>query len=486
MSLAPYEENDTGYRDPELRTRMHVEIGDMRYGHPNEYCVTELTLGAHHGTHLDAPAHFIVDSARLGSLDTERLAGWVVPVDIPKEPSAVELEWLQRIGAHLRENEIPVLRWSGTLLPEVAKIIADWPTPLLVMASSGIDRSELTRQGHYPNYKHLMGCGKFLVVELSGGEHLQRGDYIVVAPLALSELEAAPCRILAIRGLGSAWFEIERIAAGVYSLAEPGHREYVRSYLVLGNREAALIDTGMGIDDIQREVERLTSLPIRIILTHAHWDHAGGILKFPDSDVMYYADEGDPQRKRLSQRERLMRGWSHKELADDMRPKKFGRPWPSSCIPGEFRIPKIEYEERLMPVKHGDLIDLGSRVLEVLHTPGHSPGSICLWDEANGLLFSGDTFYLGPLYGYAGEFSLEDYRETAEKLCRKLCDCGQSAVRVLPGHNEIELNDEGITAADFAQLRDALRQIEERSVEGSLKQPYEFPRFAIEISMDKR
>ena len=48
----------------------------------------------------------------------------------------------------------------------------------------------------------------------------------------------------------------------------------------------------------------------------------------------------------------------------------------------------------------GDVVDLGDRMFAVLHTPGHTAGSLCLWDEAHGALFSGDAIYVDSKLGW--------------------------------------------------------------------------------------
>jgi hypothetical protein len=66
--------------------------------------------------------------------------------------------------------------------------------------------------------------------------------------------------------------------------------------------------------------------------------------------------------------------------------------------PGGYR--QSDYQVQPAPatqlVEAGDVIDLGDRVFEVLHVPGHSPGSIALWEAASGVLLSGDAVYAGP------------------------------------------------------------------------------------------
>ena len=62
------------------------------------------------------------------------------------------------------------------------------------------------------------------------------------------------------------------------------------------------------------------------------------------------------------------------------------------------------------------MIDLGDRQLQVLHLPGHTPGSIGLWDEAGGELFSGDTVYDGGLIDNLPESDTAAYARTMTRL----------------------------------------------------------------------
>jgi glyoxylase-like metal-dependent hydrolase (beta-lactamase superfamily II) len=67
-------------------------------------------------------------------------------------------------------------------------------------------------------------------------------------------------------------------------------------------------------------------------------------------------------------------------------------------------------------VDEGDVVDVGDRRFEVLHLPGHSPGSIGLWEAATGTLFSGDAIYDGPLLDGLPESDVDDYCATMERL----------------------------------------------------------------------
>ncbi len=64
-------------------------------------------------------------------------------------------------------------------------------------------------------------------------------------------------------------------------------------------------------------------------------------------------------------------------------------------------------------VGNGDVIDLGDRVFQVPHVPGHTPGSVALREEVRGIIFTGDTLYDGPLYDHL-------YYSVQDQLCESL------------------------------------------------------------------
>jgi glyoxylase-like metal-dependent hydrolase (beta-lactamase superfamily II) len=67
-------------------------------------------------------------------------------------------------------------------------------------------------------------------------------------------------------------------------------------------------------------------------------------------------------------------------------------------------------------VDEGDVIDVGDRRFEVLHLPGHSPGSIGLWEAETGILFSGDAIYDGPLLDELPGSDIPSYVATMKRL----------------------------------------------------------------------
>ena len=198
------------------------------------------------------------------------------------------------------------------------------------------------------------------------------------------------------------WFRVYALPGNVYALFENRQSELVISYLILGEKSALLWDTGLGIGDLRACAEALTKLPITVLNSHNHPDHIGGNARF-DRVMCYDID---------SAVERLTRGYSHEELEGFIVPEEIieppsGFPGDSFCIAGKAPT---------ATVKDGQKIDLGNRELEVIYTPGHNSSCITLIDERNGLLFTGDTWYPGPLYAFNDDSSMADYLESMRKI----------------------------------------------------------------------
>ena len=257
----------------------------------------------------------------------------------------------------------------------------------------------------------------------------------------------------------STWYEVYRIRPGVLAIYEPHQYEEVISYLILGSKRALLFDTGLGMGDMRKLVSQLTTLPITVLNSHTHFDHIGDDWQFSDIDGVNSA------YTRLNEK-----GGTHDELQDTVIPERFCGNLPPGFQPEKYTIPAFKI---LRFVKDGDTIELGDRQLEVLLTPGHTPDSICLLDRKHKLLFTGDTFYAGPIFLYVPETDVAAYTRSVDRLVKLV-----GAVELLlPSHNFPEAKPEML-----ARLQDAFRQVKEGKVQpvpnGELRE-YKFEGFSL-------
>ncbi len=200
--------------------------------------------------------------------------------------------------------------------------------------------------------------------------------------------------------------------------------------MVAGSTAALLVDTGLGIGDVRAAVHELVELPLQVINTHAHYDHMGGNALF-DGVAAHGAEA-----------EQIERGVPHDQLGVVADPKSFLAPAPGFNA-SDFSIAGVPVVRRL---EEGDIVDLGDRRLIVLHTPGHSPGSISLLDQEHGLLFVGRRRLPGQHFRSLAGLDFFAYRETA----RRLSGLAAEVRLVLPGHGPTPLSGkELMAAADF-------------------------------------
>lgn len=211
------------------------------------------------------------------------------------------------------------------------------------------------------------------------------------------------------------WFDVTRVRPDLDVIVEPYVDEFLRAniWLIRGSRSSALIDCGLGVSPLAPLVTSLTSQACPVILTHGHLDHAGAAHEFPER-WGHVSDEVRAER-RLS----LSTHTHAQDLGIDSSELGVAGDWLLTHLPNHEFDPRA-YRQLPAPLtRHlddGDWIDLGSCALEVLHLPGHTPGSIALYDAERAELYSGDVIYDDDLLDSLPESDIPAYRASLRRL----------------------------------------------------------------------
>lgn len=158
-------------------------------------------------------------------------------------------------------------------------------------------------------------------------------------------------------------YRTEQLDQHTWLIEEYNETSSVYMYLLEGEREALLIDTGNGTIPLEEICRELTSLPVTVALTHGHADHIGGTGHFEN----VWIARADEPLYRLHSTDELRRIFAGAEYA------------PAKAA------------EELQFFEEGRVFDLGGRTVEVIATPGHSVGSVCFLDRERRQMFTGDT-----------------------------------------------------------------------------------------------
>ena len=157
------------------------------------------------------------------------------------------------------------------------------------------------------------------------------------------------------------WFHVFPLDAHTYAISEPKYWQQNVSYLLIGTRRAVMFDTGPGIYSIRTAVRRLTSLPVIAIPSHLHFDHVGDLGEFSDVRLL-----------------------DTPALRAQVHDGYFVSPPAQYMLRTSFRYPVHGW------LSDGATIDLGSRTVRLIATPGHTPDSVSLVDGNGERLFTGD------------------------------------------------------------------------------------------------
>lgn len=200
------------------------------------------------------------------------------------------------------------------------------------------------------------------------------------------------------------WYEVADFGGGVRRILETHVAPWMRCnmWLIEGRDRDLLIDSGMGLRPLKSEIARLRDRPVTAICSHCHFDHIGCACEFeqrlghPADAAVHAAPDLDAT---------CARAWIAAELL--------------TALPHEGYT-LANYQITPAPLTgyldDGDVIDTGDRHFNVLHLPGHAPGSIALYEAATRTLFSGDVIYDGSLIDNAWHSDPEAYAASLRRL----------------------------------------------------------------------
>jgi hydroxyacylglutathione hydrolase len=197
------------------------------------------------------------------------------------------------------------------------------------------------------------------------------------------------------------WFKTKQINANVWRISD-GDVDNI--YLIAGRDSALLIDCGIGAANLKEYVKSITKLPLIVINTHSHPDHSGSNNQF----AVVHAHPNDFD---------MLRFFGTSAMRTNTIKAMVRNPLPDSL---KFHVKDTLYYPVLRPVEDGQIFNVGGRKIEVIHVPGHTPGSICLLDHQDKVLYTGDNdntlVWLHPkdalpLETYLGSLKKLQYRE---------------------------------------------------------------------------
>jgi glyoxylase-like metal-dependent hydrolase (beta-lactamase superfamily II) len=270
------------------------------------------------------------------------------------------------------------------------------------------------------------------------------------------------------------WYSVYRIHDWLYALLEDGQYDEALMYLVIGEKRAVVIDGGTGIGSLKRLVEELTDRPCFLLLTHTHNDHIGGCKEFEEiavfDDVMSW--------------ESAAKGLGKDKMGEMIEPGAVIKSLPEDFDSGNFYAPPFRVTHWL---EEGDILELGGRSLEVIHTPGHSSNHICILEREARYLFTGDIYYTGNVTSYLPSGNFVDFVES----CRKLVNLNQYYDWLMPAHNEPLVEKEQMVemynAAKSILEKSDLEYTLHRSVAVNydlMTRKYHFSRFSLSVRDD--
>ncbi len=201
------------------------------------------------------------------------------------------------------------------------------------------------------------------------------------------------------------WYETRAVGNGITWIQESFIKDYYRCNIwhVRGRSRDMLVDSGMGVVGLRQHVTLLNGRPLLAVASHTHFDHIGAHHEFPDRAIhpAEAAILAHPDR-------------DNTRAAYYTRQDIFTALPPGAWDPERYEVLPAPAQTLL---EDGSVVDLGDRTFDILHLPGHSPGSIALYERATEVLFAGDVIYDGELaYDPDNRAEMQQYVASMKRL----------------------------------------------------------------------
>jgi glyoxylase-like metal-dependent hydrolase (beta-lactamase superfamily II) len=200
------------------------------------------------------------------------------------------------------------------------------------------------------------------------------------------------------------WYSSVALEDGVTHIFEPHIKPFYRCNIwhVRGRDSSLLFDSGLGVVSLAGRFPWLAERPLIAVASHTHFDHIGNHHEFAERAC--HPREADILAAPTPQNTVAAR-YATLGMFDGLPPEGFDA--------AGYRVRPAPATRTL---EAGDAVDLGDRRFTVIHVPGHSPGSIALWESERGILLAGDAVYDGELVDDAYHSNPEDYLDTMQRL----------------------------------------------------------------------
>jgi len=217
---------------------------------------------------------------------------------------------------------------------------------------------------------------------------------------------------------GSELYRTKQIFEKTWAIDENGSD---LMYLVCGNKKSLLIDTGYGIGDLPNIIATLSPLPLTVMNSHGHPDHTLGNSFFKRVYIHKadkpFVDTPPSLETKQWMLENVLQYTFPKQLVNSVNLNTWAAKLPS-----------------VISLEEGYVFNLGNRHLEVINIPGHTPGSVCMLDKENRLLFTGDTIQNPTWLHLEESLPLSHFHKNLKSLQSRMDEFDF----ILPGHADLD------------------------------------------------